>query len=107
MFKKRRKKKSIAIEDSDCSITRRPKNLQQLIHQNYTGLPGCTPVFDNGGGGVNLVERQRQLHACTHGIGVSEADLCALSEAENVVFLKRKSCNIYGEYKQKFRSGDE
>ena len=21
------------------------------------------------GGGVNLVERQRQLHACTHGIG--------------------------------------
>ena len=63
MYKKRRKKK-----DSDCSITRRPINLQQLIHQNYTGLPGCTPVFDNGGG-VNLVERQRQLHACTHGIG--------------------------------------
>ena len=68
MYKKRRKKKSIAIKDSDCSITRRPKYLQQLIHQNYTGLPGCTPVFDNGGGG-NLVERQRQLHACTHGIG--------------------------------------
>ena len=31
----------------------------------------------------------------------------ALSEAENCVFLKRKFCNIYGEYKQKFRSGDE
>ena len=47
----KKKEKIIAIKDSDCSITRRPKNLQQLIHQNYTGLPGCTPVFDNGGGG--------------------------------------------------------
>ena len=55
---------------------------------------------------MNLAERQRQLHACTHGKGVSEGG-CALSEAENVVFLKRKSCNIYEEYKQKFRSGDE
>ena len=66
----KKKEKIIAIKDSDCSITRRrrPKNLQQLIHQNYTGLPGCTPVFDKGGG-VNLVERQCQLHACTHGIG--------------------------------------
>ena len=45
-----KKENIIAIKDSDCSITRRPKNLQ-LIHQNYTGLPGCTPVFDNGGGG--------------------------------------------------------
>ena len=32
---------------------------------------------------------------------------CDLSEAENFVFLKRKFCNIYGEYKQKFRSGNE
>ena len=106
MYKKRRKKKALQLKTQDCSITRRPKNLQQLIHQNYTGLSGCTPVFDNGGG-LNLVERQRQLHACTHGIGGVWGDLCALSEAENVVFLKRKSCNIYGEYKQKFRSGDE
>ena len=45
MYKKRRKKKIIAIKDCD------QKHLQQLIHQNYTGLPGCTPVFDNGGGG--------------------------------------------------------
>ena len=48
------------------------------------------------------MERQRQLHACTHR-GCLRG--CALSEAENFVFLKLKSCNM--EYKCKFRSGDE
>ena len=27
------------------------------------------------GGGVEFGERQRQLHACTYGIGVSEGDV--------------------------------
>ena len=108
MYKKRRKEKIIAIKDSDCSITRRrrPKNLQQLIHQNYTGLPGCTPVFDNGGGGefggasASIARLHTWHRGCLSGT-------CALSEAENFVFLKWKFWYIYGEYKQKFRSGNE
>ena len=65
----KKRKKNITIKD--CSRNRRPNILQQLICQNYTGL---YTVFDIGSvwGG------------------------CALSEAENFVILKLKSCNIYG-----------
>ena len=106
MYKERRKKKIIAIKDSDCSINSSTKKFTTAYTPKLHRAARLYTRLRQWGGGVNLVERQRQLHACTHGIGgvwVGRAQ----SEAENFVFLKRKFCNIYGEYKLKFRSGDE
>ena len=89
MYKKR-KKKIIAIKHC----------LQHFTTANTPKLQRAVHPFSTLGD--DSVERQRQLHAYTHR-GCLRG--CALSEAENFVFLKLKLCNM--EYKCKFRSGDE
>ena len=95
MYKKR--KKIIAIKD--CSITRRPNILQQLIHQNYTELYNRRYSTL----GDDLVERQRQLHACTHRGCLM--GMCPLRSWKFFIF--KTEIVQYGGYKRKLRLGDE
>ena len=59
MYKKRKEEKK--KKKTHCNKNTVYNILQQLIHQNYRGLYIRLSTL-----GDDLVERQRQLHACTH-----------------------------------------
>ena len=91
MYKKRKKKRKTLQLNTVYNI------LQQLIYQNYRGLY----IRLRHWGMIWWSISANCMLAHTGGVWGG----CALSEAENFVFLKLKSCNM--EYKCKFRSGDE
>ena len=65
------------------SVTRRPNILQQLLHQNYTGME--IRLRHWGMSWWSFSVNCTLVHTGVWGE-------CALWEAENFVFLKQKSC---------------